>query len=63
MLHKNHVISRYIIVRYYPWFHVTAVVLGTYYPADTGVHLYMPFLTSLFTIQVIESTVTYRLTG
>jgi hypothetical protein len=44
MLHKYHVIY---IVRYYPWFHVTAVVLGTYYPWIRG-HYYNTFLGVLF---------------
>jgi len=29
MLHKYHVIYS---VQYHPWFHITAVGLGTYYP-------------------------------
>jgi len=33
MLHECHVIYS---VRYYPRFHVTAVVLGTYYPRIWG---------------------------
>jgi hypothetical protein len=37
MLHEYHVIYSF---RYYPRFHVTAVVLGKYYLADTGAVLY-----------------------
>jgi hypothetical protein len=29
LLHEDHVVYS---VRYYPWFHITAVRLGTYYP-------------------------------
>jgi len=33
VLHKYHVIYS---IQYYPWFHVTAVGLGTYYPRIRG---------------------------
>jgi len=37
MLHEYHIISCYIRnVRYHPWFHVTVVSLGTYYPQIQG---------------------------
>jgi hypothetical protein len=52
MLHEYHVIYS---VRYYPWFHVTAVGLGTYYQWIRGTPVYANLYVSymcLFDIRI-----------